>query len=468
MKIAPKKILCTILAAAAVFAHSMPLVYAHEDEEETETVQTAAPELYEGDTFTDNVLTYNKAKGGVYITACDSNTTAVNIGEKIDGYKILGIYDNAFAGCNKLRSASIADGVSYLGEGAFLGCEKLETVKLPDGITEIPAQCFAQCTSLKEIEIPESVTSVGSYAFSYCDSLGDIELPSTVTSVGDYSFAFSSLGESLELWEGLETLGAMSFYYCRGVKTVSIPSTLESVGSLSFLGCEDLENFVVSEKSEYFKAIDGVLYSKDETILEVFPMGKNVTEFAVPESVLYIPSGAFFDNPYLETITMADSVEAIGEAAFSNCTALRSITLSNKLTEIGGSLFCDCSSLSSIEIPASVGSIGDYAFLECTSLKTVTVPDTVEAIGEYALGFTDDEEGEFHKLDGFKLKANFDTAAKDYAKSNRISIEYLDENKDLPYIIAICAVVGIIVIGIAVAVIVIIRKKKKTDEFYQK
>ena len=48
------------------------------------------------------------------------------------------------------------------------------------------------------------------------------------------------------------------------------------------------------------------------------------------------------------------------------------------------------------------------------------------------------------------------------------AIEYLDENKDLPYIIAICAVVGIIVIGIAVAVIVIIRKKKKTDEFYQK
>ena len=140
MKIAPKKLLCTVLAAAAVFAYSMPLVYAHEDEEETETAQTTAPELYEGDTFTDNVLTYNKAKGGVYITACSSNTTAVNIGEEIDGYKILGIYDNAFSGCTRLRSANIADGVSYIGEAAFLGCEKLETVKLPEGITEIPDQ----------------------------------------------------------------------------------------------------------------------------------------------------------------------------------------------------------------------------------------------------------------------------------------------------------------------------------------
>lgn len=468
MKIAPKKILCTFLAAAALFAYSMPAVQADEETEETTQTQSDAPELYEGDTFTDNVITYNKARGGVYITACNSNTTSVNITGDIDGYKILGIYDNAFAGCTRLRSVTIADSVSYIGSGAFAGCEKLETVSLPAGLTEIPDQCFAQCTSLSDVEIPESVTSIGAYAFSYCDSLGGIEIPSTVTSVGDYSFAFSSLGESLELWEGLETLGAMSYYYCRGVRTVSIPSTLESVGSLSFLGCENLESFEVSEKSEYFKAIDGVLYSENETILEIFPMGKNVTEFAVPESVLYIPSGAFFDNPHLETITMTDSVEAIGEAAFSNCTALRSITLSDKLTEISGSLFCDCSSLQSIDIPASVTSIGDYAFLECTSLKTVTVPDTVETIGEYALGFTDDEEGEFHKLDGFKIRANFDTAAKDYAKSNRISIEYLDENKDMPYIIAICVVAGIIAVGIIAAVIVIVRKKKKTDEFYQK
>ncbi len=57
------------------------------------------------------------------------------------------------------------------------------------------------------------------------------------------------------------------------------------------------------------------------------------------------------------------------------------------------------------------------------------------------LGFTDDDDGEFHRLDGFEIKANYETAARKYAKSNRISIEYLDGNKDLPYIITLIVVV---------------------------
>ena len=228
-----------------------------------------------------------------------------------------------------------------------------------------------------------------------------------------------------------------------------------------------MERFEVSPDSLYFKETDGILYSKDETILEIFPMGKNLTDFTIPDSVQYIPSGAFFDNPFLENIVMPDSVEAVGEAAFSNCTALKSITLSSKLTELPGSIFCDCSSLKSIEIPQNVTTIGDYAFLECTSLKSVTIPDGVEAIGEYALGFTDDDDGEFHRLDGFEIKANYETAARKYAKSNRISIEYLDGNKDLPYIITLIVVGVIAVAAISVISVILIRNKKKRDEFYK-
>ncbi len=469
MKFAPKKVIFTFLSISAILAGTVLPVYADEETSTEDVVSLpSAPVLYEGDTFTDEVLTYNKADGGVYVTACNINTTSVNIQEKVDGYTILGIYDNAFAESPNLRSVELAEGLRYIGAGAFAGCEKLESVKIPEGITEISAQCFAVCSKLNEIDIPESVTTIGDYAFSYCDSLENITIPETVTTVGNYAFAYSKLGESLNLWEGLETLGSMSFYYCRGIKTITIPSTLTSVGSLAFLGCSDLEKFEVSPKSTYFKAIEGVLYSENETILEVFPMGKNVTEFSIPETVLYIPAGAFFDNPYIEKITMTDKVEAIGEAVFSNCTALTSINLSKKLTEISGSLFCDCTSLTSIEIPSSVTSIGEYAFLECTSLKEITIPDSVKTIGEYALGFTDDEEGKFHKLSEFKIHANFETAAKDYAKSNHVSIKYIDGNKDLPYIIAIVVVSAVAFVAIIIVSVMIIRKKKKTDEFYQK
>mgnify|MGYP000444150207 CR=1 FL=1 len=67
-------------------------------------------------------------------------------------------------------------------------------------------------------------------------------------------------------------------------------------------------------------------------------------------------------------------------------------------------------------------------------LTNVTISDNVTEIGDHAFGFTDDDEGNFHKIDGFTIKANFDSQAKKYAKENKISIEYLDGNKDMPYI----------------------------------
>lgn len=419
-------------------------------------VSESAPELYENDTFTDQVLTYNKAKGGVYVTKCTSGATSVTVAEKIDGYTILGIYDGAFSECTELRSVEIAEGIGYIGEGAFFGCENLEKIKLPEGITEIPKQCFTGCIKLKNAEIPETVESIGAYAFSYCESLSLDCIPGTVKKIGDYAFSYANTGSDIKIPEGVETLGAMTFYYCEDIRSVSVPSTLKSAGSLAFMGCGNLEEFEVSDKSLYFTAIDGVLYSKDETILHVYPMGKRIAEYAVPEKTAYIEPGAFFGNGYLEKVTMTDSIKNIGDMAFSSCSALKTINIPNRLEAIGGSLFSDCISLQNIEIPASVNAIGDYAFLQCDSLKTITVPDTVKTIGDHALGFGADGSGNFSKISGFTIKANFETAAKDYAKANGVSIEYLDRS-NFPFVPVILGSVG----GLAVIVLVVVIVKRK-------
>ena len=180
MKIAPKKSLFALLSVAAAALTLLPAAYAEDASDESSAVSSAAPELVEGETFTDEILTYNKAEGGVYITACSINATSVSIGGEIDGYRILGIYDGAFAERDKLRSVEISDEVSYIGTSAFASCELLESVKLPSGITEIPAQCFAACSSLKDLEIPDTVESIGAYAFSYCDNLSGLEIPESV------------------------------------------------------------------------------------------------------------------------------------------------------------------------------------------------------------------------------------------------------------------------------------------------
>lgn len=423
-----------LAAAAAVFLCTPQIASA--DEKQT-IISDNAPEIYEGETFDDGMVTYTKAKGGVYITSCSDSVSIININSEIDGYKILGIYDGAFKDCVNMNSINISDEIGYIGAGAFLNCISLTEIKLPSDLKTIPDYCFYGCSKLKNIDIPESVTSIGTY-----------------------SFAYSGMGESLVLPEGIKTLSAMSYMCCENIKTVSLPSTLESIGSLSFIGCKALEAFEVSEENNYYKEIDGVLYSKDQTILERFPSENKTTDFSVPESVLYIQPGAFYDNKYIENITMTDKVQKIGEMAFSRCTELKSVYLSNKLTEIGTGLFCDCILLNNIDIPDSVTSIEEAAFLGCNLLRDITISDNVTTIGDQSLGFTDDMgTSEIKKTENFKIKANYESAAADYARKNNISIDYLDGNKKIPYIIAV-SVAAIIVIA---AVLIIVKKKKSKN-----
>lgn len=416
--------------------------------------------------FTDEILTYAIKKDGVYITDCVETTSAVFIDEEIDGYKIIGIEEGAFAECTRLKEVELPDTITYMGKGAFSGCTALEKINFPSGLTEIPEQTFALCGSLKEIEIPDTVKTIGQYAFSYCDDLTWFEIPDSITTINPYAFAFSNMPETLDIPDSVTTVDNMSFFTCTGIKTVNISKSVSSISSLAFLGSTELTAYNVEIGNQTYSSEYGILYSENETILECYPAGKDETSFTVPDNVEYIAGAAFFANSHLTEINLTDKISEIGEAAFSNCTALEKIAIPAGITSIAPSLFCDCSSLWSVTIPENITSIGAYAFLECNNLQSVEIPDSVTEIGEYAFGFTDDEEGNFHNNEDFTIKANFESAAKKYAKSNDVNIEYLDGNKDMPkYIILAC--VGVAVLGIITFILIrIFLKRKKEKNYY--
>ena len=227
-------------AAAAICVVSLAVMPVLAEETTTEA---------DDNTFTDNVMTYRKAEGGVYISDCESRTSSVNISGEVDGYKVIGIDANAFSDCTKLTEINLPDTITDIGESAFAGCTSLKKANIPGGMTKVPDKIFALCSALREVDIPESVTEIGEYAFSYCDDLTWFEIPETITAIGNYAFAYSNMGETLEIPEGVESIGALSFYYCQGLKTAKLPSTLESIGTLAFLGCNELSAYEVSESN---------------------------------------------------------------------------------------------------------------------------------------------------------------------------------------------------------------------------
>lgn len=99
----------------------------------------------------------------------------------------------------------------------------------------------------------------------------------------------------------------------------------------------------------------------------------NLTGVIIPDSVISIGSGAFFDCENIKSIVIGNGVTTIGDSSFYNCIEIKSIEIGNNVKSINSSAFCRCESLTNIIIPSSVINIGSDAFAGCTDLTEINV-----------------------------------------------------------------------------------------------
>ncbi len=188
----------------------------------------------------------------------------------------------------------------------------------------------------------------------------------------------------------------------REVTTVEIPAEIDGkpviqISKSTFEYCKNLESITVSEDNTSFCSVDGVVYSKDMTVLVKYPRGKTGDSYAIPDTVtvlqnsclsntqlieITIPEGitviseyAFETNRNLKEVILPEGVTTIENNAFGFCYALENIVIPDTVTSIGKGAFVYCTSLTEIEIPSSVTSIGSIAFQGCEGLTSVTLPD---------------------------------------------------------------------------------------------
>lgn len=253
-----------------------------------------------------------------------------------------------------IREVTVLGGTRVV-RNCFGSMFHLTKVTLPDTLTTIETYAFNQCTSLTDIYLPEGLLSIGDYAFQRCDSWTPV-LPSTVESLGKLCLPLNDSITNFELPKNLVTLSAPIFAEMTNLAQLTV--------------AQDAPNFTVGA--------DGALYSKDGSILYVYPRAKDAGAYVVPASVTQVKDYAFY---YLETLTGFDftNVTAIGEYAFFH-TGLTSVTLSVAET-VGALSFC-ATPMTSLYVCASVTSIGQRAFSSNTQLTDITIAE-----GEHEMTF---------------------------------------------------------------------------------
>ncbi|MBQ3810286.1 MAG: leucine-rich repeat domain-containing protein [Kiritimatiellae bacterium] len=324
------------------------------------------------------------------------------------------IENSAFADCPNISSFEMPDGVESIGHWAFKNCSAAISLNLPSSWTEITENEFSN-SGLRKISIPDTVKRIGNDAFLDCYGLTNVCVSDLAGWCG-ISFGGATAspfccsaklvfnGESitnLVIPDVVTRIGAFAFYGCSGLAEIAIGDGVEDVGLDAFGHCPDLVRFNVDNGNAFYRAIDGVLFSKDKTILVAYPARKE-GGYVVPDGVVSICDT--FSSSGLTSLTIPDSVTNL-QASFESCDGLLdvvlgngvmtcptfgkqllSLSLGNGISEIRGHQFREYSSLTNISLGNNVQSIGDYAFYGCQGLKTITIPASVTSLGSYVFG----------------------------------------------------------------------------------
>jgi len=220
-------------------------------------------------------------------------------------------------------------------------------------VSGIGAWAFNQNSNIRSLTLPESITSIGDLAFENCSSLASINFGNGLASVAT-SFGGSAL-TSLKIPKGVRSIQG-SFWSCLNLTNVTIPASVTSFEG-NFYYCLNLRTIMVDSRNRAYSTADGVLFNKDQTELMLCPAGKSGI-YRSPNSVTSIGDNAFAWCTDLTGVVLPEGVTNIGFGSFFSCMGLSSITIPASVTSIDDWAFSQCYGLTAVLFMGNAPALG--------------------------------------------------------------------------------------------------------------
>lgn len=234
----------------------------------------------------------------------------------------------------------------------------------------IPPYMFYRLNQLTKIQLPASIKKIDKFALTGCTALTECAIPEKVTSIGDYAFAQCEKLTAMTFPSALGEIGAHVFEGCSALTTLSeFPQTLTDIGENAFYKTA-VTAFSVSEESEDYAAVDGVLYDKERTTLLFYPTGSTATTIQIPAETAGIEANAFAYAKNLKSIVLPEGLTVIGASAFAYSGLTHITSLASGLS-IKEQAFAGCLDLVSVNFKGAVSGIDEKAFYGAKKLAVV-------------------------------------------------------------------------------------------------
>ena len=344
-------------------------------------------------------------KGYTVIGMGECTDTLLIIPESHLGLPVTAVGERAFASCNTITAAIIANNVINIYSQAFEYCDNLMHVTIGESVEKIYSDPF-HCDRLVEISNKSTHFTLSTELASYNQVIG-------IYNAGDDHTSRLFLEDGFVIYDGGEDktvvnyLGNQSdaslpsyvtkinrhaFSYCDSLASITVPDNVTNIGQYAFYHCaakiiwgENPKLTTIPEHAFAFYEHINFIVPKGVTSIEnraFYYSGLMAVE--IPDTVTTVGERAFFYCGNLQKIKIPDSVTSMGKEAFSTCYGMTDVEIGNGLTVIPQSAFYACVSLKSVFIGTGVSTIEFEAFRGCTPLGRIAIPDNVKVVDKWA------------------------------------------------------------------------------------
>ena len=253
---------------------------------------------------------------------------------------------------SSLENVTVNGDILY---GAFYNCKNLKTVTIGENVTSIGDNAFYGCTGIKEViynnQEVENTWEVKNFANEYSNPL---RFGGTLTVNG------TTLTEVVIN----NDVNAYAYYMCAWLTKVTFTENVYYVGKSAFEYCTALDTVEFLGDINYWAQIEFVNYASNpfayaDTLLVNGAVTTNVK--------IIVPDDEYVGND-------------ISAYAFYKCNWLNEIEINDSITEIGTYAFAHCASLEFVTVGTSVNSIGDFAFFNAVNMLDVYNYSSLELV----------------------------------------------------------------------------------------
>lgn len=254
------------------------------------------------------------------------------------------------------------------------------------------------------VEIPETAVEVCDYAFGGTP-LTSVVFPanSSLKRIGSNAFSNTDI-LTLELPASVESLGKDAFACAMSLESVKLPDNLKYMSQSVFFETPLLESVDISPSNGFFTVEDNVLYSKDKSVLYLYPSSDTKESYSIAEGTDSVAEMAFSLVKNLKHLYIPSSVRSNLNYVFCWNISLTDITVDEGnewYRSVDGvlydkdvkTLYCYPSSRGKdFVIPQGVETVAGYSIMNGNVLmggemflENIVFPESISYIGESAL-----------------------------------------------------------------------------------